>query len=125
MAQITVKKNKKLDLTTITVVGRVSASEISNVIAEHNQQHVTKLALWDLTQASLEMLTPNEVYNIVMAANEFVDLRKGGKTAIVTPNDAEFNLSKVYDSVQQAAQTFVTHKTFRDKDSATDWLMRQ
>jgi hypothetical protein len=123
MAQIDIVKDPKLQLTTITVKGETTAAEISKTILAHNKDQVTILILWDLSQATIEKLTVDDVHGFVGTASLFTQARKGGKTAVVVPTDLGFGMARIYDSLHEVGQSPVSHMTFRDKESALNWLL--
>lgn len=123
MAHIDIEKDPQRQLTIITLKGAVMAAEITKTILAHNKDQVTSRILWDFSQATLETLKPGDVQGFVTTASLFTQMRKGGKTAVVVSTDLGFGMARIYDSLQEADQSIVSHMTFRDKESALKWLL--
>ena len=123
MAHIDIEKDPGRQLTIITFKGVATAAEITKTILAHNRDQVTKLILWDLSQATFDTLTIDTVDGFVTTAKEFTQMRKGGRTAVVVPTDLGFGLARMYDSLHEVDRSPVSHMTFREKESALKWLL--
>lgn len=123
MAVIVVEKDINRQLTIISVTGETTADEITRTIVAHNSREMTRLILWDLTKATFQTLTGNQVRDFAQTTRQFLDRRKGGKTAVVVPSDLGFGLARMYDIVQENTQMQVSHMTFREKELALQWLL--
>ncbi len=123
MANIEIQKDDKNQLTIITVKGNLTSKEIIDTIYAHNRQKLTKNILWDLSDAASFDVSKSDVDAFVNATRQFVKLREGGKTAIVAKTDLGYGLSRMFESLQSAADSHVHHETFRTKDTALKWVM--
>ena len=123
MANIEIQKDDKHQLTIITVKGNLTSKEIIDTIYAHNRQKVTKNVLWDLSDVVALDIGKSDVDAFVNATRQFIQLREGGKTAIVANTDLGYGLSRMFESLQSAADSHVHHETFRTKDRALKWVM--
>ncbi len=123
MANIEIQKDDKHQLTIITIKGNLTSKEIIDTIYAHNRQKLTKNILWDLSEVVAMDIGNTDVDTFVRATQQFIKLREGGKTAVVAKTDLEYGLSRMFESLQSAAESNVRHETFRNKDNALKWLM--
>ena len=54
----------------------------------------------------------------------YSDIRKGGKTALYSPGDTAFGLSRMFEIIGELRDVPIDLKVFRDKDQALQWLDR-
>ena len=110
-------------MTTFTVKGTVKLEDINHAIQEfYEKGPLTKNSVWDLTEATLDNLDSSEIYVFAQTPRPFLQMREGGKTAIITPTDLAFGLSRMFEySVTSEAMPIDT-KTFRTLEEALSWI---
>ncbi len=82
------------EVTVKKITGKPSVDEIINNILSFYSINPTRYMLWDLSEASLELPTSEDLKRIVNIVQVYAQLRIGGKTAIVAPRDLEYYTSK-------------------------------
>jgi hypothetical protein len=116
------------DLTTVKVIGKVSADDFWGWVDEFYAGAVTSLVLWDLVLADLSDMasdtTDNDIMEHVRQVNvAATEVRKGGKTAfVVNDNIRALRLSLRLESLADADSSPFARKTFTSMDKAMEWL---
>jgi hypothetical protein len=114
---------KDENLTIYAAHGSISGDDVKNAIrAFYEQGPVTKNVLWDVSLAVLQELSSEDVRQIAHVPRKSLDLRKGGKTAIVAPGDLAYGLSRVYQTSSGAEGLPFKLQVFRDAEKARAWL---
>ena len=111
------------ELTIYTVHGDISGADVKNVIWDfYEKGPVTKNVLWDVSQAVLHDLSAEDVQQIAHVPRKSLDLREGGKTAIVAPDDLAYGLSRMYQTSSHTEELPFQMQVFRDAEKALAWL---
>ncbi len=105
MASVTLVKNHELRLTTLIVRGDIDLKEIEHAIASFYHEGETQNALWDLREASLDLLSATDVQSLVKFLKENAYVRSGGRTAMVAPEDAEYGLVRMGEAYAEQLPT--------------------
>ena len=126
MSVIETSINKDADLTIQTVTGKISAKEISNAIENYFKGVLTKLVLWDFTNADLSSIKSIEIQDIVDVTKKYLNLRPVGKTAMVFSSDLGFGMGRMYGTKQEITKPDnISYMSFRDKGKALNWLQEK
>ena len=118
--RITVQIDYALDLTTFFCGGELVFDEIIDQIKRIYQGidfSPTKKNIWDIRNASISSLTLDQLYHI---ASVFKFVVEGGKTAIVAPQDINYDILKIFEA--EAADIARDFIVFRQMDDAISWL---
>ena len=103
--------------------GTVSGEDVKNTIRDfYEKGPITRNVLWDLSQAVLNDLSAEDVHQITNVPRKSLDLREGGKTAIVAPGDLAYGLSRMYQTSSRLEGLPFQLQIFRDADTARAWL---
>lgn len=124
MATFTTTIDSERELTAHTVTGTATAQELAGAINSYYAGPVTKLILWDFTDAQLNLITASQIKDLVDLTKRYAALRVGGKTAFVASSDLGFGLGRMFDIQQEANAAPVSHQSFRTKAKALEWLLR-
>ena len=113
-------------LTIYTAQGSLSREEVINTIRNfYEKGPVTRNVLWDVSQAALHDLSAEDVQQIAHVPRKSLDLRAGGKTAIVAPDDLAYGLSRMYQTSSRTESLPFHLQVFRDADTARSWLVEK
>ncbi len=123
MGSIEARVDSQAALTVFTVVGRVSAEQIRDVIVKFYDGNVTLNVLWDLAESDVSHLTSSEIHSVAQTPRRFSEMRTGGKTAIVAPADITFGLTRMYEFVTEVQDLPFETRTFRSASEAYEWLL--
>ncbi|GAB4335996.1 MAG: hypothetical protein Kow0089_05970 [Desulfobulbaceae bacterium] len=111
------------ELTVFVAVGEVSADEIGRAIRKfYSEGPVTRNVLWDLSRARVEDITRDDIRRIIGAPEKSHEGRRGGRTAIVAPDDLAFGLSRMYQASLGEAFLVFQLRVFRETAAARRWL---
>lgn len=120
---ITTMVDKSLKLTTHRCQGKVAAAEIEKVIGDFYQREPTLHVLWDFSAADLSRVTIGEIEQLAKAVNTIAHSRLGGKSAIVSPQDISFGLSRVYQAFAETGGSSTAEtRVFRSEQEALEWM---
>lgn len=110
-------------LTVYTARGTISGEEVKDVIMDfYEHGPITRNVLWDLTLAVLTGLSTEDIRSISHVPRKSLELREGGKTAIVAPDDLAFGLSRMYQSNPLPEDLPFEIQVFRESEAAHQWL---
>ncbi len=110
------------EMTVKKVSGSATAHEIIRNIVNFYSIHPTLYMLWDLSEASLELLTSEDLRRIADIVQLYAHLRNGGKTAIVAPRDLEYWISKALLTKDNICDIPFEIEVFRKISDAEEWL---
>jgi hypothetical protein len=96
----------------------MEADDFRQWTANYYSGAVTRLHLWDVTCADLSRITVEDI----MVTQNVSGMRKGGKTAFVTPNDLDFGISRMGEMRYEMGIGSIAYQTFRSFDEAKKWL---
>ena len=118
--RITVKIDHAKDLSIFICAGELVFGEIISHMKRFYQGNdfpPTKKILWDIRNASISALTVDQVYHIASKFNFVMD---GGKTAVVAPQDINYDIVKIFE--KEAVNIPRDFIVFREMGEATSWL---
>ena len=121
---ITAQVNAENQLTIVTATGELSFDEIRDAITSFYEGDHTLKVLWDMREASARKLSSRQVEQIALLLEEYGGRSKGIKTAIVTPTDLNYGLSRMLISFVEIREEHypVLMKVFRTMDEALSWI---
>ena len=123
MGEIKKEIKRDLELSVYTAVGVVTSEEVQSAIRDfYEKGPITKNVLWDISEADLTGISSEEVLKITRVPRRSLELREGGKTAIVATDDLAYGMSRMYQAVPQSEPVPFVVKVFRDPEEAYDWI---
>lgn len=119
--------HKRVDLqqqlTTFTLTGDIGDFRlVIDAINEFYKGDVTKLVLWDMTNADVNRISTQEVNKIADLPLYKAERRMGGKNAIVAPDQLAYGLSRIYETVVGLQNQPFETRVFRNLEDACAWL---
>ena len=122
MGSITTKFDLANDLTIIKAVGKMKPIDFQEWTDSYYNNRVTRLALWDLTQADLSEIKAEDLRNDAARTKALADARRGGKTAIVSGNNLAYGLSRMLEVFYDLEDIPFDVQVFRNVEDARRWL---
>ena len=122
MGTIETKYDLSSDLTIITAKGRMQPADFREWTAAYYSGEATSLALWDLTNADLSEIRTEDLQSDAAHTKSVADVRKGGKTAIVSGNSLEYGLSRMLTTFYEFEQVPFEVQVFESMEEAAKWL---
>jgi len=122
MGNILKKVDSRGALTVYTVVGKVTADEVSRAIQNFYDGNITLNVLWDLLKSDLSGLSSSDIHSVVLSPRKCADLRTAGKTAIVASADITYGISQMYALETEMQNLPFETRTFRTREKAFEWL---
>jgi hypothetical protein len=125
---ITTDIDRSEGLTIYTVTGEVTLNEILETLEGfYASSQVTLNVLWDGQNARLKPLAAKDLLTITSYRKRHKDhrqARKGGKTAIVAPNDAGSGVFQAADMFKKAFANALPYeiRAFQSLEEAQGWL---
>jgi len=118
-----IEKNVDGELTEYRVQGGVRVEDYVTCIHEfYTTGSVTRNVLWDLTEADVEHLGPEDIRKLARAPEGVTRDRDGGKTAIVAPPDLSFGRARIYEFTANLEDVGIELRVFRSRADALQWL---
>jgi hypothetical protein len=114
--------DRDLDLTTYNVTGSVEAAEIIGAIEGFYAGDPTRKVLWNMTDATFDALTTDDVKRIAEISERHSHRRKTGKTALVFSAEVGLGLGRMYEAFRDLHASPVRQESFRSLDEALRWL---
>ena len=111
-------------LTTFTMAGETTFEEIAAALKGLYKEAPTRDVFWDCSNysGSGADLTTEHIEKLASLSPRFGKARKGGKTALYSPTDMAFGLSRMFEAIGKLKSVPIQTKVFRDKDEAKQWL---
>jgi hypothetical protein len=110
------------NLTTHVVIGSVSEKEMHGVLEDFYDRQPTALVLWDMSQAELAHVTAEMLAKFVCRAAELGVRRRGGRTAVVAPDDLQYGLGRMSETLAEIESAPFSFRVFRSRQDAMQWL---
>ena len=110
------------NLTTHVVMGSVSEKEMHGVLEDFYDGQPTALVLWDMSQAELAHVTAEMLQKFVRRAAKLGVHRRGGRTAVIAPEDLQFGLGRMSETFAEIESTPYSYCVFRSRQDAMHWL---
>ena len=121
---ITSRVDEENQLTIVTGTGDLSFGEVRDAITSFYEGDHSLKVLWDLRAAAAREISSRQGEQIALLLKEYGGRSKGIRTAIVTPTDLNYGLSRMLISFVEIREERypVFMKVFRSMDEATIWL---
>jgi len=119
---ITTTVDLSMQLTIHRCQGKVAVTDIEKIIVAFYDKEPTLNVLWDFSEADLSKVTIGEIEQLAKTVNAVSHSRTSGKSAIISPHDISFGLSRVYQAFAESGDVKSTTKVFRNEQEALDWL---
>ena len=119
---ITSHIDREYQLTTHICKGIVSIEDLIDAIKNLYDKEPTPNHLWDFTEAETSKLTGEQVRTLASYAKSYAPSRIGGRTAIVTTNEATFGIARMYEVFAETTGQKVEIMVFRSLNEAMRWL---
>jgi len=117
--------DKARQLTFHLCEGKISVEELATEIRAPYQEEPTPDHLWDLSAADVSAIGSQELDQLAKIAKIADSSGAGRKTAIVTPTDLGFGLSRMYQVFVEMAGLRVKVGVFRTRKEAEDWFVEE
>jgi hypothetical protein len=110
-------------LTTYTVVGKVSFEEIMTTIKQfHEVGRQTINVFWDLRKARLARVSSKETEEMINYIKLHAEKRSGGKTALVASRNLANSLSRLAEMLNEIKSISIQRKVFLSFKEAIQWI---
>jgi hypothetical protein len=123
MAKISKSYESDIDLTTFAVEGEVTADDIWEQTFAFLSAKPSKLALWDFTAGTIQLISSQELKEIARRGGNILDKIDDGKVAIVAPKDIDYGITRVFQVFSEMEHFPLEVATFREKNDAREWLL--
>jgi hypothetical protein len=111
-----------LDLTIATIKGTPTLDEILSAVESFYSNQPTKKVIWDWTESDPSRLTAFDVELLAGFPARYTDLREGGKTAMVAPDNLSFGISRMFQTFGQMNGLPFTVRVFHSIGDAFLWI---
>lgn len=121
---VSTKVDYSKDLTIFVGEGSITKDEIIDAVRNfYDARHTTKV-LWDLREADSSGLTSDNVKQIAKVLDDYGGVCEGVRTAIVTPVNVTYGLSRMLISYMESKNPHVSvlMNVFSSLESAHAWL---
>jgi len=81
-----------------------------------------KNVIWDWTGSDPSQLTTSDVEKLANSPARYSDLRKGGRTAMVAPDDLSFGISRMFQTFGDMNGLPFIFKVFHSLGDAFLWI---
>lgn len=111
-------------LSVFTGTGEITYTEVREAIEGFYAGERTPAVLWDLREANARKISSKQVDQLALLLNEFGGTARRIRTAIVTPLDNTFGLSRMLISLLEGRTVDVplNMRAFRNMEEARAWL---
>ncbi len=116
------RRGRSGDLTIHEVQGSVTTEDILKVIEAFHIANPTLHVLWDFRQAEAVHLSASDIQQVVNQVQQYAKDRKGGKTALVLPDDLWYGQGRMVHAYAELRELPVTFSCFRSMAEAEEWL---
>ena len=106
-----------------SAIGEVKIDAIAEFVEKNIQTWIGKHVLWDLSRMDLSTTSSDEIMALTERMKFVSGKRKGEKTALVSPQDFAFGMSRMYESFAEISSLEINVRTFRSIDEAKKWLL--
>lgn len=108
----------------LTASGDLTSDEIIATVRQHYTSGKVKDVIWDLTNASLQLISRSGFEAIAGVAKEAVDSggRISGKTAYIGTSDVNFGLLRMYTAIAEITGVEVKYYVFKSHLEARKWI---
>jgi len=111
------------DLTVHVVTGAITDDEMFETLESFYAGRLTRLLLWDMSQADLQTTTADTLRRFVQRAAELGVRRTGGKTAVITSTALQYGLARMTEAFAKMEAAPYEFRAFKSHDEALAWLL--
>ena len=122
-ARILQSTDEEHDLTTVTVLGDVSAGQVRTQIITFLTTRPTRLVLWDIRNGTLSRLSSDDLRELVASGAPYADRRRGGRTAILCSKPVDFGISRMFGTFANIYHIPFEIHVFDEYEDAMSWLL--
>jgi hypothetical protein len=116
------ESDPSLDLTIATIKGTPTLDEIVSAVKSFYGSQPTKKVIWNWTGSDPSRLTTLDLEQLASFPARYSDLRKGGKTAMVAPDDLSFGISRMFQTFGDMKGLPFSVRVFHSLGEAFAWL---
>lgn len=106
-----------------SVVGRVKLDSVALFLRKNVDSWTDKPILLDLSRMDFEHIFNNDLQKFIDKIKPDLEKRGCGKTAVIAPNDVQYGMMRVYQSLAENSYIQVQYKIFRNVSKAKAWLL--
>ncbi len=117
-----IKTFENQDLTVITATGDIVPGEPLETIKAFYSGKPTKDAIWDFSTVYMSQMSTDEIHLILEFALKNILKRQYGKTALVAPEDDDFELARMTSTMGDLKDVPWDIQAFRTLEEAARWL---
>jgi hypothetical protein len=121
-ATIDATVDRDREMTTVTVTGEVTGSDIRSHVVAFLTGTPTSRVLWDIRSGSLVKLSSDDMRGILEAGAPHADSRRGGRTAILCGQVLDYGQSRMFEILAEMYHLPFEIHVFRDERAAMTWL---
>ena len=110
------------DLTEHVVSDRVTDEEMFACQAAFYTSNPTRLELWDMSAADLNVITIEGLQRFVNRAARLGRARKHGRTAVITRTNLQYGLGRMAEMLGEFEALPFDFRIFRKRANAVAWL---
>jgi hypothetical protein len=118
-------KNNKHNMTIYKCSGVLTTQEMIDAINSLYNGQPTKYTLWDFSKASLKDIPAEGIRKIFELIKKMGTVRKGGKTAAVTPSDLGYGMARMFQIMSDTDDFPFKIEIFINYREASQWLLSQ
>ena len=122
MAEITTLIDSLGVLTKHTVHGTVTSDEIFDKVRDYYRGIITKLILWDFTNATITHISGEEIKILARLTKNYSHFRPGGKTALVMKQSADYGMGRMFEICSSLHNEYIEFRSFTNMQDAMAWL---
>lgn len=117
---------KRGDVSEFVATGAMTARDWVEAYQAFLETEPTPMMLWDLTSATLEAASSQELRYIARRIGVMEMARKGArKAALVCLRDVDFGMARMFVTIAELDGCPVHMAVFRDGDEARSWLVER
>lgn len=115
-------KKLNLDLTIVIVTGILSKEKMLASQSSYYAAKPTRSILCDLTKATWCNMNSGHILDAITKAQQFGQIRKGCKTAVVVGSEHDFNITQMFASAASEIEYGPEIMVFKNLITASNWL---
>lgn len=123
---IVIKRDPTRNLTVLVCSGNLKLQEIRDAAKDFYEHGPTLYLIWDFSQAISTDADYRALsdWRSVIPSELPLELRKGGKTAVITSKDLMFGIARIAESLFEAIIPY-EFQVYRSEEDALEWLFSE
>jgi hypothetical protein len=117
--------DKQHDLTIHIYSGNLTGYELLNTIQSFYEDSPSLYTLCDYSDASMDCISPAYVRELHSMVRKLGSARRGGKTAVVAPEDLEYGFARMFQIMSDENGFPFRIKVFRRYEEAMMWILEK